>query len=192
MTRPSSIDQMPAEIREEIGRLRMRGCTIDAILTTLRAMVPDAPSRSALGRYMLKMDALGEKMRRSRTMAEALASQLGDAPESQAARLNIELLHSTMTELFLNAAEDDQDAMDPSGAGALKGNPEGLMMMAKAVQALVSASKNNQEFITLAEKRAAEKAKKDAAAAVSKVIAGRGISDALANEIRASIFGVSS
>jgi hypothetical protein len=184
------VDQLPQEIREEIGHLRMSGCTIDQILTTLRAMTPNAPSRSALGRHMLKLDMLGEKMRRSRDMAVALASQLGDAPESQTARLNIELLHGAVMELFLNAAEGDDDNIDPVGASALKGNPEGLMMMAKAVQSLVSASKANQEFIKLAEERAARKARTEAAEAVSKVVAGKGLSGELVDSIKAAIFGV--
>jgi hypothetical protein len=192
MSRPSSIDKLPAEIREEIGRARMRGCTIDDILKLLRGMLPAAgmPSRSAIGRHALRLDALGEKMRRSRSVAEALASQLGDAPESQTARLNIELLHSVVMDLFLRASEDETEDMDPAGAGALKGNPEGVMMLAKTVQSLVAASKGNEDFIAAAEKRATERAKREAAAAVSKVIAGKGLTGELVDNIKAAIFGV--
>ncbi len=38
MTRPSTIDVLPAEIQSEIGRLRMQGCTIDQIVAHLRRM----------------------------------------------------------------------------------------------------------------------------------------------------------
>ena len=191
MSRPSSIDRLPEEIKAEIGKLRMRGCTIDAILEHLRKLVPDAPSRSALGRWALKMDALGEKMRHSREIATALASHLGDAPESQAAKLNIELLHNQMMQLFLNAAEDDTEAMAESGQIALKGDPEGLMMLAKAVQSLTSASKTNNDFIAAAEKRAGERAKKEAVASVERVGREMGVSAGTLQAIRAGIFGVS-
>ena len=89
MGRPSSIDQLPEEIRAEIGRLRGMGWTIDQILEKLRELLDSAPSRSALGRHIAGMDKLGERMRRSRQVAEALVRELGDAPESRAARLNI-------------------------------------------------------------------------------------------------------
>jgi hypothetical protein len=193
MGRPSNIDRLPAEIREEIGRARMRGCTIDEILTLLRGLLPaeNTPSRSGLGRHMLRLDALGEKMRRSRAMAEALATQLGDAPESQTARLNIELLHSVVMDLFLRASEEETDEMDPAGVGALKGNPEGVMMLAKTVQSLVAASKGNLDFINGVEKRAEDRTKRAAAAAVSKVVAGKGLSGELVDNIKAAIFGVS-
>jgi hypothetical protein len=190
MPRPSSIDKLPEEIRAEIGRLRMRGCTIDAILTTLRAMTPDAPSRSALGRHMLRMDALGEKMRRSRQVAEALVETLGDAPESQAAKLNIELLHSTVMDLFMSAAEDETEGLDEGGIAALKGNPMGVMMLAKAVESLTKASRSNQDFIVAAEKRATERAKKAAVASVEAVAREGGISAATLQAIKAGIFGV--
>ncbi len=190
MSRPSSIDRLPEEIRVEIGKMRMQGCTIDAILAHLRALTPDAPSRSALGRHALKMDALGEKMRHSRAMAEALASQFGDAPESVAAKLNIELLHNAVMQLHLNAAEGDTEEMAETGQFALKGDPEGLMMLAKAVQSLTSASKTNNDFIAAAEKRATERARKQAVASVETVARERGITAETLQAIKAGIFGV--
>jgi hypothetical protein len=186
--KPSSIDKLPESIREEIGRLRMNGATLDQILAHLHTMTPDVPSRSALGRHALKIDALGERLRRSRTMAEALASGLGDAPESQAARLNIELLHNTMMELFLRDADGDE-ASDETGKAALLGNPEGLMMLAKAVQALASASKTNEDFIAAAEKRAADKARRQAAEAVDVVGKAKGLTAETLDAIKRGIFG---
>ena len=191
MSRPSSIAKLPEEIRIEIGRPRMRGCTIDAILAQLRAMTPDVPSRSALGRWALKMDALGEQMRHSRQMAEALASQLGDQPESQAARLNIELLHNTMMQLHMNAAEGEEEGVAETGRFALQGDPEGVMMLAKAVESLTRASKTNSDFIAAAEKRATEKAKRAAVGAVDQVAREHGISATTLEAIKAGIIGVS-
>jgi hypothetical protein len=191
MRRPSSIDRLPDEIKEMIGKLRRRGCTIDEILTHLQGMAPEeAPSRSALGRHIIKLDMLGEKMRRSRDIATALVDRFGDVPESQAARLNIELLHNAMLDLFLNAAEGDDEEMAATGKLALQGDPEGIMMFAKAVDHLAHASRLNQDYIAKAEARAEERGKKGAMAAVESVAKSRGISAETLAVIKAEIFGV--
>jgi hypothetical protein len=188
MGRPSSIDKLPEEIRVEIGKLRGLGWTIDQILEHLRTLLDRAPSRSALGRHIQGLDALGERMRRSRAVAEALVRELGDAPESRAARLNIELMHSAVLDLFMKAA--DGEDVNEAGAAALAGDPEGTMMLAKALDHLARASKSNVEFVAAAEKRATERAKKEAATAVESIARERGISADTLEAIKAGIFGV--
>jgi len=189
MARASSIDQLPETVRAEIGRLRQNGRTIDDILAHLRKMDGIAPvSRSALGRHLQHMEKLGERIRRSRQVAEALVKELGDAPESQAARVNIELIHNAVLELFMNA-ESGED-IDESGKAALAGNPEGVMMLAKALDHLTRASSKNLEFIRLAEDRATAKAKREAAQAVDTVGREKGLTAATVNSIKAAIFGV--
>jgi len=188
MPRPSSVDQLPEEVRVQIGQLRGMGWTIDQILEHLRGLLDRAPSRSALGRHIQGLDVLGERMRRSRQVAEALVRELGDAPESRAARLNIELLHGAVMDLFMKGGEGE--AVDADGKAALDGNPEGVMMLAKALDHLSRASKTNIDFVAAAEKRAAERAKKEAAIAVEAVAKERGISGATLEAIKAGIFGV--
>ncbi len=190
MPRPSSIDQLPEEIRAEIGRLRGLGWTIDQILEHLRVLLDRAPSRSALGRHIQGLDVMGEKMRRSRQVAEALVRELGDAPESRTARLNIELLHSAILDLHMKAAEGED--IDADGKAALAGNPMGAMMLAKALESLSRASKTNVDFIAAAEKRAAEKAKREAAEQVDQVAKVRGLQADTISAIKAAILGVQS
>ena len=191
MARPSSVDQLPETVRAEIGRLRQNGRTIDEILTHLRKLDGIAPvSRSALGRHLQHMEKVGERLRRSRQVAEALVKELGDAPESQAARVNIELMHNAVLDLFMNTAGGDDDAVDEGGVAALKGNPEGVMMLAKALDHLTRASRANMDFIRQAEDRAATRAKKEAAAAVDSVARERGLTSATVDAIKAGIFGV--
>lgn len=190
MARASSIDQLPETVRAEIGRLRQNGRTIDDILAHLRKMDGIAPvSRSALGRHLQHMEKLGERIRRSRQVAEALVKELGDAPESQAARVNIELIHNAVLELFMNA-EDGDGEIDAAGKAALAGNPEGVMMLAKALDHLTRASSKNMEFIRLAEDRATAKAKREAAQAVDTVGREKGLTAATVQSIKAAIFGV--
>lgn len=189
MARPSSVDRLPEEVRVEIGRLRGMGWTIDQILEHLRGLLDQAPSRSALGRHIQGLDALGERMRRSRHVAEALVRELGDAPESRTARLNIELLHSAILDLHMRAA-DGEEGSDPEGLAALAGNPEGAMMLAKALDHLTRASRANVEFVAKAEARAAERAKRDAAKAVESVARAKGLSPETLAAIKEGIFGV--
>lgn len=188
MSRPSSIDQMPELIRSEIGRLRTQGVTIDGILEHLRQLHGTAPSRSALGRHIRGLDRIGEKMRRSRDVAAALVRELGDAPESTAARVNIELIHSAVLDLFVKAGDDEK--VDADGRAALDGNPEGVMMLAKALDHLARASKTNVDFIAAAETRAAAKAKTEAASVAESVARERGISGDTIEAIKRGIFGV--
>lgn len=192
MPRPSSIDKLPPEIRAAIGKLRQAGHTIDEILAHLADMQSQV-SRSALGRHIKGLDAIGEKLRRSRTVAEALVRELGDAPESQAARLNIELMHNTILDLFMHGADGEADGqVDGFGKATLSGNPEGAMMLAKALDHLARASKTNVDFLAAAEKRATEKAKAEAAEAVESVAKAKGLTSETVAEIKASIFGVKS
>lgn len=167
-----------------IGQLREQGHTIDEILAHLADMQTQV-SRSALGRHIQGLDELGEKVRRSRSVAEALVRQLGDAPESRTARLNIELLHSALLDLFMGTEGDTR------GQDALKGNPEGFMFLAKALDHLGRAQKSNVDAIAAIEKRAEERARAAAAKAVEEVAKKRGgMTTETLDAIRAGIFGV--
>ena len=188
MGRPSSIDQLPPEIREEIGRLRDGGATIDQIVAHLRGLAA-VVSRSALGRHIKGMEAVGEKLRRSRSVAEVLVRQLGDAPASRTMQLNLELLHTAILDLFMKAA-DQEEGVDEGGLAALAGNPEGVMMLAKALDHLGRASKSDVDFVERTQRIAAERATKHAAAAATAVAREKGISADTIEAIKASIFGV--
>ena len=189
MTRPSSIDTLDTAIQAEIGRLRMQGCTIDAIVEHLRTMHGvTTVSRSALGRHVKGLERVAEQIRRSREVATALVQQLGDAPESETARLNIEIMHSAILDLKMRTA--DGEDVDKGGAAALAGNPEGIMLLSKAIDHLAKAQKSNLDFVAMVEKRAIERAMKEAAVAVDKVTKARGISADTSELIKAAIFGV--
>lgn len=188
MPRASTIDQLPDEIRSEIGRLLTQGATLDSILAHLRSLHGVAPSRSALGRHAQKFEKMGEKLKRSRQVAETLVRELGDQPESRTARLNIELLHSAVLDLHMRAAEGED--VDEGGRAALAGNPQGVMLLSKAIDHLTSASKKDADFVAQVEERATAKARKAAAGEVDRVGKERGISPDTLAAIKAGIFGV--
>jgi uncharacterized protein YukE len=187
MPRPSKIDQLPPEIREAIGRLRDHGKTIDQILDHLRALEVEV-SRSALGRHIQDMDRVGERLRRSRAVSEALVRQLGDAPESKTARLNIEMMHSFVFDFLASAeeAEGDQGA----AAKALMRDPKAVAQFAEAVQRLTQASRTNADFVAKVEERAELRAKRDAMKAVETVAKDKGLTADTLDAIKAGIFGV--
>lgn len=189
MTRPSTIDTLDEPIKSEIGRLRLQGCTIDAIVAHLRTLHGVTTiSRSAMGRHVKGLDRVLEQVRRSRDVATALAERLGDAPGSQVAQLNIEMLHGLVLDLFMKTNEDGE--IDPDGVAALAGNPEGMALLARAIKDLSSASKTNADFVEKIEKRAADRARAAAATAVETVGRERGITPATLEAIKAGIFGV--
>ncbi|ALG75059.1 hypothetical protein VY88_26365 [Azospirillum thiophilum] len=148
----STLDRLPKEIREELGRLREDGWTIDELLSKLQELriagrIDLDVSRSAVGRYVQTMDKVGERLRRSRAMAEGLVRQLGDEPDTRIARLNIEVCQTLIFDLI--NGED--------GEGA-KLDPEQVMFLTSSIQKLTSARKTDAELIlrlqTEADKRA--------------------------------------
>ncbi|MFT8804550.1 MAG: DUF3486 family protein [Acetobacter aceti] len=189
--RPSSVDRLEPEIREEIGRLRANGHSIDEILAALRELDGAEISRSALGRHVKKLDEVGRRLRHSRTVAEALVRQLGEEPASRTAQLNIELLHTTLLDLFL-AADDVKGGADDKGLSALKGNPGGIMQLAKALDHLASASSSNQETRRKLEEQIEKKMRAKAEAGAMAEARKRGLDTATVSAIMAGAFGVKS
>jgi len=148
MSRPSKIDRLPPEIREEIGSLRERGYTIDEILGHLRAfeIAPqDRPSRSGLHRHIQGLDKISERLMRSRSVAEALVRKHGDAPEGRQARLNIEIMHSIVMDLLMAAGDQDGEAAE---SGAVTFDPQQVSLLGRTLRDLSSASKTDADLIT--------------------------------------------
>lgn len=189
MARPSKIDRLPSEVREKIGELRRDGSTIDEIMAKLAELGrADDVSRSALGRHVQTLDKLGEKLRRSRAMAEGLARGLGDKPADEVTRASIELLHNAVFELLQDAGMAEGE--EGEAAKALVRNPQAAKFLAETIEKLVKASTHNVEFVEKIEARSATKAKGQAAAAAETVAKEAGLSAALITTIKRSILGV--
>jgi len=176
MARPSTIQRLPAELRDLIGELRERGRTIDEILSKLRELDVDV-SRSALGRHVKQIDAIGSEIRRSRAVAESLVRQYGEAPESRTARLNIELMQGLVTRLMF--AEDGE---------AIQFEPKDAMMLATALQKLAQAAKQDADREVLIRKEFAKKL--DDAIAAAEEAGERGLSLERLAELRRGFLGV--
>jgi hypothetical protein len=112
MGRQSSLKRLPPEIRKECADLRENGHTIEEILAHLRKLGVGDVSRSAVGRWTKEIDAIAEKLRETREIAHVLGKKLDDAPESQLARFNIEMMQTVTFKLILGA-QAGEVALDP-------------------------------------------------------------------------------
>lgn len=183
MSRPSSVDRLPDEVKAEIGRLRGNGHTIDEILAALRELDGVEVSRSALGRHIKGMEAIGRKLRQSRDVAEAMVRQLGDAPASKTAQLNIQLVHSALLDFMMQEPGAGGDG-DAEGIDA-----DALMKLAKALDHLTRSSKSDADYVRQVEQRAEMRAQKAAADTAVVVARQQGLSKDTIAAIRAGILG---
>ncbi len=182
MGQPSSIDKLPEEVREAIGKLRVQGRTIDEILSHLRQLDVGV-SRSALGRHLKGMEAMKERLQRTREMAVALVDRFGDQPDNRVARLNLELMHSVVNQTIL-ATQDDEDG-EPQ---PVTFTPEDAKFLAQALAQLASAQKTDTDR-TLAVQR---EATKSAANKAEEAMKSRGMSGEVVDFIKNAVLGVAS
>ncbi|TWB58693.1 phage protein Gp27 family protein [Nitrospirillum viridazoti] len=189
MARASKVDRLPAEIREAISSLREQGLSIDDILQHLQQLGIRAdamPSRSGLHRHVQGLDALAERLQRSRAVAEALVRKLGDAPESRQARLNIELMHSVVTDLMLAAGE----ATTEDGGQAVAFDPQQVMFLAKSLDHLAHAQKTDADMTLRIRAEVETKTKAAAVKAAEAVAKQRGLTADTVQAIKAQILNV--
>lgn len=179
MPRRSTIERLPAEVRELIGKLRDGGRTIDEILAKLQELDVDV-ARSTLGRHIKSLDQIAERIRRSRDVADALVRRVGEAGENKQLRLNVELMHSIIMDIF-SGGEDGQ----PISLG-----PEDAMFLARSLRDLANASKTDTEHVLKIREAAEREAKAAAVKAVEKVAREAGLSAETLQRCRAEILGI--
>lgn len=174
MARTNKIKRLPKKIRDLISRLREDGATIDEILAKLRELDVKV-ARSTLGEHLKRIDQIGELIHKTRASAEAVVSQLEDAPEGRVARLNIELAHALLLKLMMG-----EDGVPVTL------DPRETMFAATAIEKLTKAEKLDAERILKLRQEFAKKA----ADAVDKVVAARGLTAETVQEIKAQILGL--
>ena len=97
----SSIDRLPATLREVVDRAIADGATIDEITARIRAE-GGACSRSAVGRHVKKVRDMVREAQAFDRIAETLTRTLGEGAEDHTGRLAIQCLRT----LVLHAAAD--------------------------------------------------------------------------------------
>lgn len=184
MTRPSSIDRLPEEVRAQIGRLRGQGRTMEEILAHLRTLDVEI-SRSALSRHLKGFEAIRERMELSRNLSRALVDQLGDQTDNRLQQLNLELMQGVVMQIITGALQQ-QDG-ETTGVNL---SPQDAMFMSRTLQGLASAAKIDAERIIKIRADERARALKDAAGAVADSAVEAGLSPQTAEFIMAKILGV--
>jgi hypothetical protein len=124
---PSSIDLLPAHIREELNTLlRGRGITQLEATRRINALlaaegIDERLSKSAVNRYAVKMKSVGERLQQSREVAEMWIGKLGTAPQGKLGSLVNEMLRTLAFDVSLAVQGGDIDLENaPAIAGMLK------------------------------------------------------------------------
>jgi len=158
MPAKSKIERLPDEQRAQIDKLlQSPTTTLDDVVELVGQMgIDDGISRSSLHRRQVKLSVVGERIRRSREMAESLVSRFGDEPDAKVARLNMQFLHSAIMDILSEADDDGAPVtLEPNQVAAL----------ARAVSELARAEKADSERTIRMQQEAAK-------TAATKVIEG--------------------
>ncbi|WP_010324370.1 DUF3486 family protein [Marinobacterium stanieri] len=171
MARKSSIDLLPAEIRDALHEL-LRDPAISQLEATQKVNAlleaeghDERLSKSSVNRYSQRMDAIGEKMRQSRQIADQWIGKLGNQPQGQVGKLLNEFTRTMAFETALHMSEDDEPIP-----------PKLLKELSLAIKHLEEASSVNEKREREIENRAREKALRDAAERVDSAAQERGLS----------------
>lgn len=187
MGRPSSIDRLPPEIREAINRLRGKGHTIDEIMAKLNELDVVHISRSAVGRYIKVQAKVGERLRRTRVISEALIRERGDEPASRTARLNIELLHTAIFDVF---GMLDGDGNEDAIADTLRSNPKAIHDLAKALDHLSRSARNDLDYERELEGQMRARIAAESEGRLKEAVKEKGLSAETAEIIRRKVLGL--
>ena len=174
MAGKSKIASMPKEIRDTVADLFKDGATVDQITEALHELGVRI-GRSSVGRHVKGLAEIGEQMRRSRHIAEALAENLGDKPGNELAQLNMELMHNVLFNLM--TAEE---------GGVVELDAKEAMFTASALRSIVGAQKTAADLEAQIRTRLA----KQAAETAKKVASEAGLSAETVERIQAEILGL--
>jgi hypothetical protein len=176
MGRRSSIAKLPQDIREWVEQLIRNGRTIDDIVAHLKTMDADLPvSRSSVGRFKQNYEASLARYRDAQAVAGQWVTVFRESPESDVGALIAEMLKTLAFQTMSTMGEDETPV-----------DPQSLMFLGKAIRDVISATSINEDRIAKAVARALQRA----AAAAELVARQAGLSDAMVNEFRKKILGV--
>lgn len=181
----SSIDRLPEDVREQLDTL-LRDPRLTQLDTVRRINAileesdhPERLSKSAVNRYKLRMDKVGEKIRQSREVARMWIGQLGAEPQGEVGKL--------LNEMVRNLAFDATVAMADGDAPV---EPKMLKDMAIAIERLERAASENVKRDEQIRQQERERLRKETLAAVESASdAGPMTAETLKEKIR-EVYGV--
>lgn len=182
MARKSSIDLLPTEIRDALNTL-LRDPAVSQLEATerLNALLEVEGkeelkvSKSAVNRYSQRMDAIGDKMRQSRQIAEMWIGKLGNQPQGQVGKLLNEFTRTMAFETALHMSEGEEPVQ-----------PKLLKELSLSIKHLEEAASVNEKREREIRKQAAE----EAADAAETVARQQGLTSEGVKAIKAQILGI--
>lgn len=178
---PSSIDLLPAEIKEQLQELlRDPRCSQLQATAKINAILEaeghdDRLSKSSVNRYALRMEQVGAKLRQSREVAEMWVGKLGAQPQGQVGHLLNEMVRTLAFDCAMNLSEGDEPIP-----------PRMLKDLSIAVERLEKAASENVKREEDIRKQERERAADQAA----KIAKKGGLSSDTVQEIRRQILGI--
>ena len=185
MGRPGSIRRLPPDLRERLdGWLRDQSLTQQEARERLNEYLSGRDlspvSRSAVNRYALSMEKVGEKMRQSREMADVWIARLGSQPSGKVGQLIIDMLKTMVYEINLKLQDVELDAE------SMPGVTRQLRELSLTAQRLEQASYRNERR----ESEVRERARREAAEAAGESASELGLSAETVGLIKRKILGV--
>lgn len=176
MARQSSIRRLDPRIRTVLDRLvREDRATIDEITTHLEQLLgDDAPSRSAVGRYVKNAKEQMEQFRQAQEIAKVWVGKLEEDPQGDVGRLLSEMLRTLAFQQLANMG------------GEAEINTKELAMLAGAIRDLANADKTATDRALRVRKEIATEAANKAAAVARK----RGLDAGTVQELRRELLGI--
>lgn len=155
MGRPSTIARLPQDLREALEAwLRDPATTQTEAVRMLNGFLAERGlrpvSKSAVNRYSLSMDKVGERLRQSRAMAEAWVARLGSEPGGKVGQLVVEMLRTMVFEVSLKLQEAELDME------SIPGVARQMRELSLTIERLERASRINEQRETEVRRRAAE------------------------------------
>lgn len=185
MARNSSIKQLPDKLLAQVNfLLTEKGWTIDQVVDYL-SEAGHPVSRSAVGRYKQNVDKLGERLRQSREITEALVREIGPhARDGKQGRLLVEILRNLVF---------DQLAKQMDGEGEDMVTQD-FFFLGKALKEMAQAARLDQDFDSKIREKIREeereKAQKEVAGKVASAGRKAGLSKDVLEQMTQHVFGV--
>lgn len=179
LARASSIDKLPAEVKDLIVDLRKQGVSIEDILGRLREMGA-AVSHSALGRHTKELDAMLRDAMEAREFGRALKKDWEQDGDDALPAANEEFLQVALFKMHMAVRRGE----------AANFEVKEMLALSRTTESLARSRRLNLDTQIKIRQRAEQKTKDAAVKAVEKKGPSKGLSRETIEFIKAEILGV--
>ena len=193
MAKPSTIDQLAADLRKRLIQFlddpRITQAEATELINDLIALHSDpgveTVSKSAVGRFAQRIDKFAKKNRESQEIAKVFAAQIGNADQNEIGKMTIQMIQTSVFEVM--GVLQDNEELD---AKDIEGVVEALKGLALVVQRTEKASSINYEREQEIKRQGREEALAEAADTVQSAAEAKGMNKEDATWWREQVLGV--